>query len=286
MTNHSAILPPIHFHPVLLVFILISFVTGTFVQLLIIFVIVLFHELGHVAMAKWFNWRVTKIMLWVFGGVMESDEHGNRPIHEDLFVTIAGPIQHVLIYLLTFMISYYQILPNSIVDQLFFYNTVILLFNALPIWPLDGGKILLLCLSLFFSFRTAYDTVILFSLIMVLLAMFMMFWYPFSLSVLLIMIFLLMENRLEWKRRYYVFIRFLLKRYEGTASVHSIKPISVSHQTQLMKVFSQFQRNKKHSIYITYPNQERRLIDENDCLRSYFYDKNYRQTIGELGKQI
>ncbi|HEX6595157.1 MAG TPA: site-2 protease family protein [Bacillota bacterium] len=286
MTNRNSLLPPIHVHPILLVFVFISFITGTFVQLSIILAIVLFHEFGHFAMAKWFNWRIQKIMLWIFGGVMETDEHGNRPMYEDFLVTIAGPFQHVFIYVFLFVAGNFQFIPNHILDLLFFYNTVILLFNALPIYPLDGGKIVLLCLSMVFSFRTAYDTVILFSLVATFLALVTMFFFPFSLGVFLIMLFLLMENRLEWKRRYYVFIRFLLKRYEGNASVHAVRPISVSHQMKLMDVFSQFQRNKKHSIYITYPNQERKLIDENDCLHTYFYEKNYVKTIGELGSGL
>src|SRR5699024_12020095 len=91
----SRILPPIHIHPILIIFIIISFVTGTFLQLFIILSIVLFHELGHYGAAKFFKWRIKGIMLWIFGGVMDTDEHGNKPFHEDIIVTIAGPLQHL-----------------------------------------------------------------------------------------------------------------------------------------------------------------------------------------------
>src|SRR5699024_6932825 len=94
----SRILPPIHIHPILIIFIIISFVTGTFLQLFIILSIVLFHELGHYGAGKFFKWRIKGIMLWIFGGVMDTDEHGNRPFHEDIIVTVAGPLQHLYIY--------------------------------------------------------------------------------------------------------------------------------------------------------------------------------------------
>src|SRR5699024_11983500 len=57
--------------------------------------IVLFHELGHYGAAKFFKWRIKGIMLWIFGGVMDTDEHGNKPFHEDIIVTVAGPLQHL-----------------------------------------------------------------------------------------------------------------------------------------------------------------------------------------------
>ena len=86
----------------LIVFI-ISFMTGTFMELSIILLIVLIHELGHYAMSQVFKWRVESIMLWVFGGVMRTDEHGNSTIFEEALVTIAGPFQHVTIYIVLYI---------------------------------------------------------------------------------------------------------------------------------------------------------------------------------------
>src|SRR5699024_5554788 len=144
----SRILPPIHIHPILIIFIIISFVTGTFLQLFIILSIVLFHELGHYGAGKFFKWRIKGIMLWIFVGVMDREEHGNRPFHgdiivivagkffkwrikvimllifvgvmdtdehvnmpfhEDIIVTVAGPLQHLFIYLFLFIDSLGQI---------------------------------------------------------------------------------------------------------------------------------------------------------------------------------
>ncbi len=113
-------LPPIHIHPVLLVFIIISFLTGTFIELMIILGIVLIHELGHFMMASAFRWRIRGIILWVFGGVMDTDEHGTRPLHEEILVTIAGPLQHLFIYMLLLFLSGNQFAPSSMVEMAFF----------------------------------------------------------------------------------------------------------------------------------------------------------------------
>lgn len=280
--------PSIHIHPILIIFIIISFLTGTFVELFIILSIVLIHELGHYAMATFFNWRIQHIVLWIFGGVMKTEEHGHTSIKEEICVTIAGPFQHILIYMTTFAIAGWggavtPILPPSITDLIFYYNTVILLFNLIPIWPLDGGKLLFSSLSLLKPYRQAYNVTIIFSIIAsIALLMMPLFVTSFTLSSFFIFIFLLMENRTEWKHRYYVFIRFLLKRYEGKTPIRQIEPLQVSYRSSLMDVFSNFRRDKKHPIYVDFPGRQRELIDESDCLRSYFYEKKHKQTVGEL----
>src|SRR5699024_2227308 len=137
---------------ILIIFIIISFVTGTFVELTVILAIVLFHEMGHFTMATYYNWRIRKVMLWVFGGVMDTDEHGNKPLYEEILVIIAGPLQHIVIYALILCLSLSSLLSPSLIELLVFYNTVLFVFNLLPIWPLDGGKLLFAILSIFMPF--------------------------------------------------------------------------------------------------------------------------------------
>jgi len=285
----NRILPPIHIHPILIIFILISFVTGTFLQLFIILSIVLFHELGHYGAAKFFKWRIKGIMLWIFGGVMDTDEHGSRPFHEDIIVTIAGPLQHLFIYLFLYIDSLGQIqfISIPIWEMVFLYNTIILLFNLLPIWPLDGGKIAFFILAKYSPFRKAYDRILILSMLAcVLILGFKFVFFTFHLGIFLIMIFLLKENKEEWDKRYYVFLRFLLKRYQGDASVQKVSPISVLPDTPLMGIFKKFYKNRKHPIYVSYPNYSRSFFDENDCLRVYFHDKQVHVKAGDLKKHL
>ncbi|MDY0396866.1 stage IV sporulation protein FB [Virgibacillus halophilus] len=68
-------------------------------------------------------------------------------------------------------------------------------------------------------------------------------------------------------------MRFLLQRYHGKTYVAAVRPLVVGPDATLMEVFSRFERNKKHSVYITYPGGERRVLDENDCLRGFFHEK-------------
>ncbi|HLQ97349.1 MAG TPA: site-2 protease family protein, partial [Candidatus Dormibacteraeota bacterium] len=186
-----------------------------------------------------------------------------------------------------YFLSTYDIFPTTVLELILYYNTAILLFNLLPIWPLDGGKLFFVMLSSFLPYRKAYHFIIIFSMMFSLVFLLLqLFVFPFTLSAFFLMIFLFMENRTEWKQRFYVFIRFLLRRYEGHSNVKKVQPITVSHQNYLMDVFFQFKRGKKHPIYISYPDRERMFIDESDCLRSYFHDQQYNKTIGEVADKV
>ncbi|GAA0442458.1 stage IV sporulation intramembrane metalloprotease SpoIVFB [Lentibacillus halophilus] len=287
MTTLRKLLPSIHIHPVLLVFIIISFLTGTFVELMTILSIVVVHEFGHFIMASIFRWRIRGIILWIFGGVMDTDEHGTRPLHEEVLVTIAGPMQHVWIYIILFLLSGNQFVPAGMIDIAFFYNTVILLFNLLPIWPLDGGKLVFLIMSAFFPYRQAYYSIILFSLCLnVLLIVLLLSAVPFTLSAFLLFSFLTMDNRKNWKERSYVFMRFLLRRYQGDINVTHTGFIEVSCYGLLMDVFHKFYRDKQHTIHVIFPGGIRQSINEMDCLHNYFYKRQYDKPMGEIMRHI
>src|SRR5699024_2716895 len=189
---------------------------------------------------------------------------------------VAGPLQHLFLYMYFYLVSFSQILLIStpICDMIFLYNTLILLFNLLPIWPLDGGKLAFFILAKYSPFRKAYDRILILSMLAcILILIFKFVFFPFHMGVFLIIVFLLKENKEEWDKRYYVFLRFLLKRYQGDASVQKVSPISVLPDTPLMNIFEKFYKNRKHPIYVSYSNRSRTFFDENDCLRVYFHDK-------------
>lgn len=258
-----------------------------FVELVIIFLLVLLHELGHYTTAKFFKWRIEKIVLWLFGGVMIAEEHGSRPLHEEFLVILSGPFQHFVIYLMAHFLYMNEFLSLSIFQVILFYNQVIFWFNLLPVWPLDGGKLLYIICCYLFPFRKSYDGTIVASLtfsVGIMIIYFILF--PFTLSVLLITIFLIFENRKEWKRRYYIFIRFLLNRTTDLYYFRKVTPIYVQTHDQLMHIFSKFYRDRRHIIYIRSNHLKNQKISEKECLDFYFEKQMYRQSIGYLMQKI
>ncbi|QTM99952.1 stage IV sporulation protein FB [Sediminibacillus dalangtanensis] len=284
MTSSHNMVPQLHIHPILWLFALTAVLTGTLAEFLIIFFIVIVHELGHYFTAKWYGWRIRKINLWVFGGVMETEEHSSRPIREEAWIVAAGPLQHLWIYALLFSCKEISVVPASLIEIGFLYNTTILLFNLLPIWPLDGGKMVFLLLSYFLPFKLAHTMTIVSSIAFSLFAAvsFVLF-FPFTLSAVMLTGFILWENRLEWKQRYYIFLRFLLKRYlTATPEKPKIRPVTVAPSTRLLHVFFQFKRGQTHHIYVKPAKRDSDWLEEQTCLHAYFKMKQHQMSAGEL----
>ncbi len=109
------------------------------------FTCVVLHELGHSLTARRYGVHVRRILLMPIGGMAEFDSIPRRPSHE-LVITIAGPaVNFVIAGLLWFVLPRGEVLLHSFQGfllQLFFANLVMGVFNLLPAFPMDGGRIL------------------------------------------------------------------------------------------------------------------------------------------------
>src|SRR5699024_7811079 len=168
-----------------------------FIMLTIVFI----HELGHFIMATYFKWRIESIMLWVFGGVMKTDEATNPTLQEDLLVTIAGPFQHIIIFILLTLLSQGTFVSVGIIEQAHYYNGILFLFNLLPIYPLDGGKLLMILQGFLKPYYTTVKWTYCLSICFCLILIAVQFYYfTLTWSAFLLSLFLLFENVQLWKR--------------------------------------------------------------------------------------
>lgn len=284
MNNFVNIVRKFHVHPLFWLIIGIAVFTAHFVHVMIMLFIITIHELGHALAASFFSWRIKKISLLPFGGVVEMDEHGNRPMKEEAIVTIAGPIQHVWLIALALGIYPLDLLPASFIQLFIEYNMMILLFNLLPIWPLDGGKFVYLICSLTSPFPKAIkQTLIISSGGVVLLMGTMLFFAPYHLNSWIIISFLIFSIYMEWKQSRYAFVRFLLERYDGkNYAFKKLKPIVVEEEDYIMDVLEQFQRGYKHPIIIEKDGKKKASIDENELLHAFFTEKRTTAKVGDL----
>ena len=249
-------------------------------MLLIIFI----HEMGHAAAASFFSWRIKRISLLPFGGVAEMDEHGNRSLYEETVVVAAGPLQHLWMAGLAYVLFVTGIFPEYWYDRFVEFNLMVLLFNLLPIWPLDGGKLVFLLLSFRKAFPQAHIQTIFFSAaVLGIFALSVFLLGPFTLNVLIIVGFLAFSLFYEWKQRRFVFIRFLMERYYGNQNeIRSLTPIEVSEEAEIGAVLEQFQRGCKHRVIVKRKNGTEAALDENELLHTYFAEKNLQAKMGDL----
>ena len=109
-----------------------------------LFVGVLLHELGHSWTARRYGVTITSITLWIFGGMAHME---NLPEDWDveLYVALAGPAMSVLVgavcYALLFVLPAQPILV-FVVGSLAVINVTLAIFNLVPAFPMDGGRVL------------------------------------------------------------------------------------------------------------------------------------------------
>jgi Zn-dependent protease/CBS domain-containing protein len=131
------------------------------VFILLLFVCVVLHEFGHAFAAKAFGINTPDITLLPIGGVARLERMPEEPVQE-LIIAVAGPMVNVVIALGLFVAGGSQAFVDSstvegggFIAQLMTINIMLVLFNLLPAFPMDGGRVLRALLATRMSYARA-----------------------------------------------------------------------------------------------------------------------------------
>jgi stage IV sporulation protein FB len=281
-----SLLKKIKINPLFWFVIGIGILTGYFKEVIMVFSIVFIHEMGHSVVAHFFKWRIRKIELLPFGGVAEVEEYGNRPLKEEFWVIISGPIQHIWLIALSYLLLPFEFWTIHDHQMFITHNLMILTFNLLPIWPLDGGKLLYLFFSTKLSFQQSLTTTLKCSLFLLFVfAAISIYLFPFHLNLWIVLVFLLFSHYIEWKQKSYAYMRFLMeKHYKNEEPFVSTIAIVVPGQLTVQEVLKTFRRGVKHKVVIKdFSTAPKKYIYEKAILRAFFEQKKATQPISLLG---
>jgi Zn-dependent protease len=131
------------------------------------FICVILHEYGHAISARRYGVKTIDIIISPIGGLARLEKLPEKPIHE-FVVAIAGPLVNVVIALCLFTILFITfqdlsflivnenpldniITPKGFFGLLIWTNMILFLFNLIPAFPMDGGRILRALLSMRFG---------------------------------------------------------------------------------------------------------------------------------------
>jgi Zn-dependent protease/predicted transcriptional regulator len=132
-----------------------------------VFICVMLHEFGHALTAKYFNFKTLDITLLPIGGMARMESLPDKPFQEFL-VAIMGPAVNLVISLILFiflqsnnLLSFgmftAEVTKWNFWSQLFAVNIFLALFNLIPAFPMDGGRIFRALLSIKLSRSQATD---------------------------------------------------------------------------------------------------------------------------------
>jgi len=120
--------------------ILVGLINGIFILLSI-----LAHELMHSLMALRKGIKVSEIDLYLFGGVSKIEEEPDNPKNEFL-ISIVGPITSLIIGSILMILYFLPVKYNPMIYITLYYiglsNILLGIFNAIPAFPMDGGRVL------------------------------------------------------------------------------------------------------------------------------------------------
>jgi stage IV sporulation protein FB len=258
-------------HPLFVLVMLASIVTGRFIELITLFFIVLWHELGHVIAALRFGWTVREVKLLPFGGVVEVEEAGALPVREEVWVAIAGPIQNVLLAAVGYGLGQVGWIDAGWSANFVHANLLIGLFNLLPVLPLDGGRMLQAWISLLIPFHRTLMWSAKISLIfsgLIVVASVYPLWNGglLQLNLLAVGLFLCASNWTYFRNVPFLFLRFLVHRSESSEKRMDrgllSRPIVISDNSTLSPIIKLFMKEQYHLIYMMERGKISKVVPE------------------------
>ena len=196
------------FNPLFYICGLICILTGYLKYFVLIMFIILIHELGHILVAKLFKWKIDRIIILPFGGLIVFNEKIDNNLLQEFLITISGPLLQLIMTL---------IINNELLNTIS-YN--LLIFNLLPIVPLDGSKILNIFLNKFICFRISYYILLLISIL------FIVYIFEFNLIIILVIMCLIKEIIISFIKYKYIYNKFILEKYLNKIKYKKIRKIS------------------------------------------------------------
>lgn len=184
-----------------------------------------------------------KIIIYPLGGIVKFNMPLNTSKMKELLIIISGPLFQFIAYYI--LLKYYR---NDSLVKLYHYN--ILLFNLLPIYPLDGGKLLNLFISNIIPYKKSLQITITISYLIVIFLL-IINYQNIQLNLIIMSAFLIYKIIKEQKQIKYNYNKFLLERYLNKYNFSKSKIINNEND---------FFRNKRH------------LIKEND---KYYLEEEY-----------
>lgn len=150
-----------------------------------VFISILIHELSHAYVADRLGWMVSGIKIDLFTGSAAVDTN----IHErdSIPVVAAGPLSNLALAIVSIFIGVF--FPYNFMATMVVVNILLFLFNILPIYPMDGGRILRD--TLYLKLKNRRKSVRISAVVSLITTALVLFYAIYALSVILIIFCLL-----------------------------------------------------------------------------------------------
>ncbi len=251
--------------------------TNVLLQALIMFTVVLAHEMSHIFMARHYKTDINEVTLFPFGGVAKLD-FLEVDSYQEIRIAMAGPLTNFFLASIAVAAQYYW---SSDYWLPFFIrlNLVMGLFNLLPVLPLDGGRIFRAWhakkVGIFNATRKAAaqgKTVAVLLVVVSVSGLYLRLW---DLNAVTMAAFLFYCAGEQDKTASFHFLRYLLRKKEIVSKdkILNLKTLYTREDTVIKDILPHIIPNNYHLFYIFNHNgQMIKQISEEQLIDAYFRD--------------
>ena len=254
-------------HPLFLLFGILSFCVNLGFVFLAYLLSALLHELGHALVAHRLGYKLQQISLLPFGAELSLVDH-NFAKNDEIKIAIAGPLVNVILIMICVAIWWIFPITYYYTDIVVFANMVTFLFNLLPIFPLDGGRVFRALIAKKFNQKQTEKIVGLTAIVLSL-----SFFFVFLVSILFEPFYALAVASIFMVTGAFNFNKnAVYKRLLFTKDIQkvldkgcNVNLIAVSNKMPLFKLMK-FVNDQTYTIFVVY--------DRDDKLQSVILEKN------------
>lgn len=249
-------------HPATFLFFLLL-ITGYSTFLFPFTFAIILHELGHAYTAKRLGYQLNKIWILPFGACLSFNEFSFDP-KDEIKIALSGPIVNVILILITITLWWIFPITYTYTYSFAIANFSIAFFNLLPVYPLDGGRVMTSFLRINLKpkkvFKIAVFINYIFTAVFIILFIISLF-LNINFSFITIAIFLFISTfEGKFQGRYSP----LLFQYSNKVRNKPVpvKSFCVSSSTPFYRIIPELNNQKYNLIYVLYPNQSLKVFSE------------------------
>lgn len=241
-------------HYTFVLILILAFFVGLIKEIALILFVLLLHELGHLFFILIFKYKIEKITIYPFGGVIKFCNK-NDFLYKNYLIILGGVISNFIFFL------FFRLLNLLTLSNI---NLYFIILNIIPIFPLDGGRIFILFLSSFLPLKLSKILGYVVSLILAISLFIFLYINFYGIYIYVFLIFFIRINvasLLFLEKDYHV---FLLSKYLNPNSSLKNKVTKFWNYSPLNNLF-----NGKNTIY----DFESFKVEEMQILKMHFEKK-------------
>lgn len=196
-------------HPLFLPILFSMVMYGNISYYALILSSLIIHEVGHMIAAWMVKVKVERCVIMPYGGEIELVGGQSLPPKKQLIIALGGPIATLICIAIT------PLLDPLFADPFLKIQLILLAINLVPIWPLDGGRVVLSLILIFSPKARNYEMFLAISLLLISLIVVLTFvLIPKTLFLFVLSIFLLIKIIEEWRYRKFrlAFEKYVMNR--------------------------------------------------------------------------